>query len=158
LIGGTQLAYSSPALSAAAASELSWAADALVDGLACSSLAIFYRGTTLFLRGLFSSSAASADPHLAVQPGPLLSKCVGSKSRAPEYLPALQLLPGRIEFGYLPELTQGVLMLPFGENEGAVIVGADRVRQFKSDDVAWARALARRIGEVLRESQGASVS
>jgi hypothetical protein len=58
-------------------------------------------------------------PGSAVSAGPLLSKCVGKKSGAPEYLPSLQLLPGRMEFTYLPEATQSVLILPLAAGDRA---------------------------------------
>ena len=129
--------------------ELNWAIDSLSECLGCSSVAIWLSsGTTVAARGLFSSAAASA-PAAAVRPGPLLQKCAGSTSGAPEYLPALQLRPGRVEFSYLPEDTQAVLMLPLAGQAGAVVLGADRKRAFNSEAVQWARAVAARLGSTV---------
>ena len=36
---------------------------------------------------------------------------------APEYLPSLQILPGRFEFAYMPAATQALLMVPLSEED-----------------------------------------
>ena len=79
--------------------------------------------------------------------GPLVKLAVGRASGRPEYLRALQILPGRIEFSYLPEETQALLILPTaaGAGGGAVIVGADRQRAFGEDAVRRCAAIATEI-------------
>ena len=76
---------------------------------ACTAMALWRDGSTLMLRGTVSPAAA-ASPAAAVLAGPLLTKAVARKNGAPDYLPALQLLPGRVEFSYMPENSQGILM------------------------------------------------
>ena len=145
-LSGQPIHFNAPSLDQNRNSELEWATQTICDCLRCSSLAILHREQTLLLRGRFATGAA-AEPELQqlIVPGPILKKCMQSKSGAPDYLPALQLLPGRIEFGYFPEETQGVLILPFDSGRGAVIIGADRVRQFKASDIEWTRAVVSRI-------------
>merc|ERR1711972_410275 len=114
----------------------------------CAALAVYHEGRTLLLRGTVSLNASEGASQ-AVVPGPLLEKCMMRKNGAPDYLPALQLLPGRVEFGYFPLMTQGVLMLPFVGSPGALILAFDRQRGFGEADVAWARSMAGRLGELL---------
>ena len=82
---------------------------------------------------------------------PLLEKAAARKSGAPDYLPALQLLPAAtLEFAYLPENAQGVLMLPLsGDAPGALVLAADRQRGFGEEDISWAREVARKLSEVV---------
>jgi len=151
VLTGEQFAWIDPSLPAAAREELEWAAESLLVG-ACATVALWRGGRTLLLRGVLPSgvTAAGAAPEGAIVPGPLLTKAASSRSGAPDYLPALQLLPGRLEFSYLPEDTQGVLMLPLsGDAEGVLVLGSDRQRGLSEEDVAWARAVAGRLAEAL---------
>lgn len=159
---GARIEWALPALPAAARAEVEWTASALCACTPCTSVALWRAGRTLCLRGVLaaklapfaSGGDAAAGLEQAVQPGPLLSKSAGRASGAPEYLPALQLLPGRTEFSYLPEETQAVLILPLGgEEQGALVLGADRARAFGKDDVTWARALAKRLGRTLAAAE-----
>lgn len=148
-LDGAPTAWVEPGLPDAARRELEWAADSLFATTPCAALALWRDGRTLLLRGTLPSRVAAA-PAGAVVPGPLLSKTMTKKSGAPDSLPSLQLLPGRVEFGYFPAATQGVLMVPLGGGvPGALVLGADRKLAFKDDDVAWARAVATRCGEAL---------
>lgn len=157
-LNGVATRWVEPSLGAAARAELEWAADSLLQACeACAGLAIWRDGKTLLLRGTLPAACGEA-PASAVVAGPLLTKLVAKASAAPDYLPALQLLPGRVEFSYLPADTQGVLMLPLAGGDGgsaasggkgALVLACDRQRGFKPDDIAWARAVAARLGEVI---------
>ena len=147
---GEPTSWIEPSLPAGASAELRWAADALLDAGPCVAVALWCDDRTLMLRGTLPS------PYRQVAAGPLLAKCVGGANGAPEYLPALQLLPGRVEFSYLPEATQAVLMVPIGAglaegggSRGALVLAADRQRAFGEDDIGWARAVAARVGAAL---------
>lgn len=52
-----------------------------------------------------------------------------------------QTLPGKIEFDYLPENCQAVLMLPVLEASVVVVVGTNRARAFTPKDIAWMKGL-----------------
>jgi len=99
------------------------------------------------LGGLRILGCLRGDPGATVVAGPLVKLAVGRASGRPEYLRALQILPGRIEFSYLPEETQALLILPTaaGAGGGAVIVGADRQRAFGEDAVRRCAAIATEI-------------
>ena len=92
-----------------ASRELVWAADALTSSCpACAAVAVYLDGRTLLLHGTFPAALPGADFSAAVAPGPLLRKVLEKVSAAPDYLPALQLLPGRVKFSYLPAAAQAV--------------------------------------------------
>lgn len=148
---GEQAAWTEPALPATLRAELEWASDALLGG-PCASVAIVRGERTLLLRGTLPRVAS---PERAVQAGPLLEKTLRRTSGAPDYLPALQLLPGRVEFTYLPENTQGVLMVPLlggSAQPGALILAANQQRGFAEDDVEWARAVGARLAACMDAS------
>ena len=137
-----------PALSEDARDELDWAGNALLEIGPCTSVALWRDGKTLMLRGTLPNGMV-AGPE-AVVPGPLLTKAAARNNGAPDYLPAVQLLPGRVEFSYLPPNAQGVLMLPLvGATKGALVLACDQQRGFGTDDVEWARAVAGRLAESL---------
>ena len=146
---GEATAWVEPSLADVVKDELEWAADSLLVA-PCTAMALWRDGRTLMLRGTVPSAAA-ATPANAVIPGPLLTKAVARRSGAPDYLPALQLLPGRVEFSYMPENSQGILMLPLSGDAagGALVLAADRQRGFGEEDISWARAVASRISESL---------
>lgn len=143
-----------PALPEELQQEIRWAANALLACTPCVGITLWRKGQTAMLLGQVSPRLAAAGAEefqRAVLPGPLLQKCVSKMSGAPEYLPALQLLPGRVEFSYFPDDTQGVLIVPIGGQQGALILAADQVRAFKQDDVAFARTLALRVGKAFEQ-------
>ncbi|KAL1529199.1 hypothetical protein AB1Y20_000157 [Prymnesium parvum] len=150
-LDGEEHSWMAGELSAQAARELAWGAETLLATVRCRSVAVWWDGRTVLLRGLLPLSTRQ-NPDDAVVPGPLVSKCMEKTSGAPEYLPSLQLLPGRVEFSYLPQATQSVLVLPMttqGAARGVFVLGSDTQRAFKQDEVAWARAVSSRVGSVL---------
>ena len=146
---GVATAWVEPSLPSAVQSELQWAAESVLIP-PCTAAALWRDGRTLMLQGTLPSASA-ADPASCVKPGPLLEKAAARKSGAPDYLPALQLLPAAtLEFAYLPENAQGVLMLPLsGDAPGALVLAADRQRGFGEEDISWAREVARKLSEVV---------
>jgi hypothetical protein len=151
-LDGSEVAWVDPSLPEQQRRDLEWATSTLTSNLPASSLAVLKDGQTIALRGTLPASVA-ADPAAygtAVAPGPLLQKCMDSKNGAPEYLPSLQILPGRFEFAYMPAATQALLMVPLPGSEGAaggaIILGAAQARAFKGDDVSWARTVALGLG------------
>ena len=146
-----ELSWIDPGLSADAQRQLTWAADSIFAGTPATSLALWLDdgSRTVLVRGKVPDALVDADIRALVVPGPLLRKAVAKASGAPEYLPALQILPGRVEFGYFPELTQALLIVPLPGRAGACVIGADRSRCFEKEDVEWVRAVAARVGRVV---------
>ena len=63
---------------------------------------------------------------------PILQKTL--KLSEEVYLPDLQILPGKVEFGYLPINVQSVLLLPL-PNGGAVAMGTNQAKVLKLKDL-----------------------
>ena len=86
---------------------------------------------------------------------PILDRFLKDGSSGETYLPTLQALPGKAEFTYIPENTQGVLILSVPQGSAAstttttILLGANRAKSFTPRDVAWCQTLAARLGSVL---------
>ena len=102
---------------------------------------LWHRNATILRQGVLGTSQA-------VTPGPV----VETASRSPRretYLPDLQALPGRVEFGYLPRNTQAVLLLPLCAGASMLVLGADRKRAFSPRDIAWMQAFCGQLTPLL---------
>ena len=66
------------------------------------------------------------------------------------YLVALSIYPGRFEFDYLPENTQGVICQPIG-TEGVLILGANAPRSYTRQDETWVAAIAEKLDHTLSQ-------
>jgi hypothetical protein len=106
------------------------------------SLTVWYDGKILLRRGILS---AKRD----VTPGPILQRAL--EKQTPVYLVALKVYPGRIEFDYLPENTQGVICQPLGQR-GAMILGANAPRSYTRQDEKWIGAIADKLENTLLQS------
>ncbi|MBD2036276.1 cofactor assembly of complex C subunit B [Leptolyngbya sp. FACHB-321] len=131
-----------PALPDALKTELAWASHLLLTNTVTRSLTIWYDGKILLRRGILS---AKRD----VTPGPILQRVL--EKQTPVYLVALKVYPGRIEFDYLPENTQGVICQPLGQH-GAMILGANAPRSYTRQDEKWIGAIADKLENTLLQS------
>ncbi|MEO0458892.1 MAG: cofactor assembly of complex C subunit B [Cyanobacteria bacterium P01_A01_bin.114] len=122
--------------------ELAWASHLLLTNTVTRSIVAYSEGTVLMRRGILG-------PVAEVQPGPILERVL--KQQKPVYLVNLKLYPGRVEFGYLPENTQGVICQPMGEN-GALILGANAPRSYTKQDEAWIEGIADKLGASLESA------
>jgi len=91
-----------PELPEAAKTELAWASHLLLTNTVTRSLVVFYQGKVLLRRGVLGKNPE-------VKPGAILKRVL--EQQKPIYLVDLKLYPGRIEFDYLPENTQGLRAL-----------------------------------------------
>lgn len=64
----------------------------------------------------------------------------------------IQTLPGKVEFDYLPENCQAVLMLPVLEASAVVVIGTNRARAFSPKDIAWMKGLCDQAALSLRQA------
>ena len=131
-----------PALPDALKTELAWASHLLLTNTVTRSLTIWYDDKILLRRGILS---AKRDVTL----GPILQRVLEKQS--PVYLVALKVYPGRIEFDYLPENTQGVICQPLGQR-GAMILGANAPRSYTRQDEKWISAIADKLENTLLQS------
>ncbi|MBJ7900377.1 MAG: cofactor assembly of complex C subunit B [Cyanobacteria bacterium RI_101] len=122
--------------------ELAWASHLLLTNTVTQSLVVYYQGKTLLRRGILG-------PDAEVKPGPILERVL--KTQKPVYLVNLPLYPGRVEFTYLPENTQGVICQPLG-SDGALILGANIPRSYTRQDERWIEGLADKLAYGFSES------
>jgi hypothetical protein len=81
-----------------------------------------------------------------VKPGAIVQRVLSSQK--PVYLVNLALYPGRIEFDYLPENTQGVICQPIGK-VGVMILGANAPRSYTKQDETWIAGIADKLANSL---------
>lgn len=131
-----------PTLPDALKTELAWASHLLLTNTVTRSLIVWYDGKILLRRGILP-------PKREVTPGSILQRVLDKQ--APVYLVALKVYPGRIEFDYLPENTQGVICQPLGKR-GAMILGANAPRSYTRQDEKWISAIAAKLENTLNQS------
>lgn len=119
--------------------ELAWASHLLLTNTVTRSLVVFYQGKVLLRRGILG-----ANPE--VTPGPILQRVL--EKQKPVYLVNLLIYPGKIEFDYLPENTQGVICQPIGK-EGVLILGANAPRSYTKQDENWIAGIADKLDVTL---------
>lgn len=119
--------------------ELAWASHLLLTNTVTRTLVVYDQGKILLRRGILA-------PKAEVKPGPILQRVLQQKK--PVYLVDLKLYPGRVEFDYLPENTQGLICQPMGNN-GALILGANAPRSYTQQDETWIAGIADKLGNTL---------
>ena len=139
LIGESGLELA-PELSDTVKTELAWASHLLLTNTVTRSLVVYYRDRTLLRRGILGKNAT-------VTPGKILQRVLTTGK--PVYLVNLALYPGRYEFDYLPENTQGVICQPIA-NKGALILGANAPRSYTKQDEKWIEGIADKLAETLK--------
>ncbi|HEY9738676.1 MAG TPA: cofactor assembly of complex C subunit B [Trichocoleus sp.] len=122
--------------------ELAWASHLLLTNTVTRSVVVYWQGRVLMRRGILGPTAE-------VQPGAILQRVM--KTGKAVYLVALKIYPGRVEFTYLPENTQGVICQPLGQS-GALILGANAPRSYTRQDERWIEGIADKLANTL-ESQ-----
>ncbi len=128
-----------PDLPEAVRTELAWASHLLLTNTVTRSLVVFYQGKVLLRRGILPDRSE-------VKPGPILQRVM--EKHRPVYLVDLKVYPGRVEFDYLPENTQGAICQPIGE-EGVLILGANVPRSYTKQDETWIAGIAAKLDVTL---------
>ena len=122
--------------------ELAWASHLLLTNTVTKSLVVYHRGQVLLSRGILGKEAFK-------KPGAIVERVLTSQK--PIYLVNLPLYPGRIEFDYLPENTQGLICQPMGQ-EGVLILGANIPRSYTKQDEIWIAGIADKLGYTLEKA------
>jgi hypothetical protein len=122
--------------------ELAWASHLLLTNTVTRSLVVVYQGQVLLRRGIIPAESQ-------VVQGPIVKRVL--ETQKPIYLVALKVYPGRIEFNYLPENTQGVICQPIG-NQGVLILGANAPRSYTKQDEKWIAGIADKLAVTLNSS------
>jgi hypothetical protein len=120
--------------------ELAWASHLLLTNTATKTLVVWYRDRVLLRRGILAEQAE-------VKLGAIAQRVIATQK--PVYLVNLKLYPGRVEFDYLPENTQGVICQPIG-NEGVLILGANAPRSYTRQDEIWVAGIADKLDNTLQ--------
>lgn len=120
--------------------ELAWASHLLLTNTVTRSLLVYDRGQTILRRGVLGQNSQ-------VQPGTILQRVLDTQKSI--YLVNLNLYPGKIEFDYLPENTQGVICQPIGDR-GVLILGANVPRSYTKQDEKWIEGIADKLAETLK--------
>lgn len=120
--------------------ELAWASHLLLTNTVTRSLLVYYQGKILLRRGILPAKSE-------VKPGTILQRVL--EKHKPVYLVDLKIYPGRVEFDYLPENTQGVICQPIGE-KGVLILGASSPRSYTKQDETWIAGIADKLDVTLR--------
>ncbi|MEC4892712.1 MAG: cofactor assembly of complex C subunit B [Oscillatoria sp. PMC 1051.18] len=119
--------------------ELAWASHLLLTNTVTRSLIVYDRGRVLLRRGILAKKRE-------VKPGAILQRVLDKQK--PVYLVDLKVYPGRIEFDYLPNNTQGVICQPLN-NRGAIILAANAPRSYTKQDENWIEGIADKIADTL---------
>jgi len=123
--------------------ELAWASHILLTNTVTKVVAIYYDHQTILRRGILGKSKQ-------VNLGTIAERVM--KTQKPVYLVKLELYPGRVEFDYLPENTQGVIVQPLGE-KGVMVLGANIPRSYTKQDENWVTAIADKLAYNLEQQQ-----
>ena len=124
-----------PDLPEAVRTELAWASHLLLTNTVTRSLVVWYKGELLLRRGILGVNPK-------VKPGPILKRVLEKQKAV--YLVDVKVYPGRIEFDYLPENTQGIIAQPIGK-EGVLILGANAPRSYTKQDETWIAGIADKL-------------
>jgi len=139
VLKGVRGAGVAASLDPAARTAAEWAASSI---LAASStiktVFVYHGGATILRRGVLGDRNAVDDTAVT-----FTDALAGDGT----YVPSLQDVPARADFRYLPRNAQAALVAPFAG--GALVVACDRKRALAPRDVAWLRAVARRLGDLL---------
>lgn len=119
--------------------ELAWASHLLLTNTVTKSVIVWYDNQVLLRRGILGKNAK-------VNPGTIVQRVLAQQK--PIYLVDLKLYPGRIEFDYLPENTQGIICHPLGE-KGVLVLGANIPRSYTKQDENWIEGIANKLETTL---------
>ena len=133
-----------PELSEIVKTELAWASSLLLTNTVTRTVIIWYQGKVLLRRGILP-------PESQIKPGAILKRVLDKQK--PIYLVDLKVYPGRIEFNYLPENTQGVICQPISNN-GVMILGANAPRSYTKQDENWISGIADKLTDTLIRDNG----
>ncbi len=119
--------------------ELAWASYTLLTNTVTRSLLLWYDGKVLVRRGILA-------PKSTVTLGAIVQRVLDKQQ--PIYLVDLKVYPGKLEFDYLPENTQGVICQPI-DQRGVLILAANAPRSYTKQDENWIAAIAAKLTDTL---------
>lgn len=124
--------------------ELAWSSHLLLTNTVTKSIVVLWDNQILMRRGIMSETDT-------VKPGAIINRVL--EKQTPVYLVQLGLYPGRVEFDYLPENTQGLICQPMGP-KGVVILGANVPRSYTKQDENWITGIADKLANTISNQLG----
>lgn len=124
--------------------ELAWASHLLLTNTVTKSIVIYYQGKVWLRRGILGKNPE-------VKPSTILQRALTTQK--PIYLVDLNLYPGRVEFDYLPENTQGIICQPLGQ-EGVMILGSNAPRSYTKQDEKWIEGIGDKLANSFSRMSG----
>ena len=117
--------------------EIEWLCNTVVGPTPATSLHIIdSQGKVSCRAGVVGMGDTLEDDNIDITNMPILQKALNGEE---VYLPDLQILPGKVEFQYLPINCQSVLILPMS-NQRAAVLGTNQAKSIKLDDIAKIRS------------------
>ena len=110
------------------------------------SVHIFSNNTFIAVAGVVASDLKTSLEFRATDSGAILRKAINTQEEI--YLPDLQILPGKVEFSYLPINCQSLLIIPVSQ-ESAVILGTNKAKALKLGDLKSIRTAITIIDSLL---------
>jgi len=121
--------------------ELAWASHLILTNTVTRSMVIYYQDQVLLRRGILGKNNQ-------VNQGNIIKKVLEQNKAI--YLVDLKLYPGRIEFDYLPQNTQGIICQPLGA-QGVMILGANTPRSYTKQDEKWIEGIGDKLADSLQD-------
>jgi hypothetical protein len=143
---GQEILEIEQSLNAAQKTELAWASHTLLTNTITKSIVIWYDQRIVLRRGIMGE-------HNELVAGAIVTRSL--QTQKPVYLVKLPLYPGKVEFDYLPENTQGVIVQPI-DRLGVMILGANAPRSYTKQDENWIAAIAAKLAHSLTEKTDAA--
>lgn len=147
---GVRVVFNSPDLADKAKREIEWSFDSLSSTSACCSVVVFHKDRCIAHYG----QASGEEGHGASSMGPMCRDALAREGKG-TYIPNLAVYPGRVEFTYLPDTIQSMVLQPIGD-EGLLIVCGDTQRGFTKLDQAWVATLAEKLDVTLGDPASTS--
>lgn len=129
-------------LSEATQTELAWASHLLLTNTVTKSLVIYYDEKVILRRGVLAEKKE-------FNFGAIAKRVLETQKAV--YLVTLKVYPGRVEFDYLPENTQGIICQPVGE-KGLLVVGTNIPRSYTKQDEKWVAGIAEKLAMTLEQN------
>lgn len=122
--------------------ELAWASHLLLTNTVTKSVVLYHNNRVILRRGILGTKA---DFNFGA-----IAKRVLETQKA-VYLVTLKVYPGRVEFDYLPENTQGIICQPINAN-GLLVLGTNIPRSYTKQDEKWVAGIAEKLAMTFTEN------
>ena len=122
------------------ASRLKWLAEAAIRNTPATSVHVF-RGDNILCQAGVVSAESSKTSALPATRRPILEESALTGQEV--YLPDLQILPGKVEFSFLPLNCQSVLIVP--TKDMVVVVGTNKAKSMTVEDLGRIRVMAKML-------------